>query len=264
MADQSVQDCSWVIKKGEQIFARCPSCRNERQISGGYYRDCLSDGIIPKCVECGKKHRRVNLIGLKIRHLTVVGSGGYEVYVGKNRRYKRWLWKCRCECGSEVTASSARLLGSGKRAIKSCGCKNRTGAGVKTKTGNPADVSFRALVNKYKGTAKRRKYEWTLSDEETLRLFTSDCHYCGSEPCSAYNVYVTKTGKEIISDKEWMRRTWIKYNGIDRVDNAIGYVSSNVVSCCMPCNYAKHGMDSKAFEAWLDRLVKFRAHTIKT
>lgn len=29
------------------------------------------------------------------------------------------------------------------------------------------------------------------------------------------------------------------YNGVDRKDNAKGYVTGNCLPCCWPCNYAK-------------------------
>jgi len=37
------------------------------------------------------------------------------------------------------------------------------------------------------------------------------------------------------------------YNGIDRVDNAIGYLTDNCVACCKVCNRAKLQMSKNEF-----------------
>lgn len=38
------------------------------------------------------------------------------------------------------------------------------------------------------------------------------------------------------------------YNGIDRVDNSVGYVLSNCVPCCSTCNRMKGTMSSEEFK----------------
>lgn len=63
----------------------------------------------------------------------------------------------------------------------------------------------------YKRGAKARGYEWNLSDEEFRELFTGDCYYCGDANAQ----------------------------GVDRVDNDLGYELSNCESCCKWCNQAK-------------------------
>jgi hypothetical protein len=41
------------------------------------------------------------------------------------------------------------------------------------------------------------------------------------------------------------------YNGIDRKDNAAGYVEGNVVPCCKTCNYVKKSMLYGDFMAFI-------------
>ena len=66
----------------------------------------------------------------------------------------------------------------------------------------------------YKKSAKKRGLQFNISKEEVINLVSNKCHYCG----------------EMNEKKE---------NGIDRVDNNIGYIINNCVSCCSVCNYMK-------------------------
>jgi len=39
----------------------------------------------------------------------------------------------------------------------------------------------------------------------------------------------------------------IKTVGLDRVDNAIGYLDGNIIACCAPCNIAKRDMSQSEY-----------------
>ena len=65
----------------------------------------------------------------------------------------------------------------------------------------------------YMYTARvRRNLEWDITFEQFKSFWKEPCTYCGTE---------------------------IKTIGLDRVDNNIGYVMSNIVPCCKWCNYMK-------------------------
>lgn len=49
-----------------------------------------------------------------------------------------------------------------------------------------------------------------------------------------------------------------KYNGLDRIDNSVGYTEDNCVPCCAVCNRAKNSMGYNEFIEYLDDLIKFR------
>jgi hypothetical protein len=40
------------------------------------------------------------------------------------------------------------------------------------------------------------------------------------------------------------------HNGIDRLDNALGYTTANSVPCCKPCNQAKNDRSVDEFRDW--------------
>lgn len=48
------------------------------------------------------------------------------------------------------------------------------------------------------------------------------------------------------------------YNGIDRIDDSIGYTIDNCVTCCRTCNWAKGNKDYSEFLFYIDRLIKNR------
>lgn len=72
----------------------------------------------------------------------------------------------------------------------------------------------------YKACAKERSLDFELSFSEFLPLITKPCHYCGGA-------------------SEYLAPQRQEPNGIDRVDNSIGYKLENCVSCCKICNRMK-------------------------
>lgn len=80
---------------------------------------------------------------------------------------------------------------------------------------------YKVLIN----TAKHRKIQCTISFEEFLQFENLTCHYCNDE--------ITSKG-----------------SSLDRIDSKIGYVLSNVVKCCAPCNYLKN--DYVSYEEMLE------------
>ena len=89
------------------------------------------------------------------------------------------------------------------------------------------------LINAYRNGAKKRGYVFELTREQFARLTKQNCWYCGRPP-----LQIIKSGKS--------RRSYYLYNGIDRVDNTVGYVEANCIPCCGTCNRMKnvlHGED---------------------
>lgn len=67
--------------------------------------------------------------------------------------------------------------------------------------------------HQYKKSAKKRGIEFNLLELDCLPYFNGLCYYCNDK----------FTGV-----------------GIDRVDNSIGYIKTNLVPCCYRCNIMKH------------------------
>lgn len=80
---------------------------------------------------------------------------------------------------------------------------------------------------------KKNPLDFYISKELAISLFKSNCFYCGIQPTQIFN------------DASFYG--YCKYNGIDRIDNNVGYIENNVVSCCNTCNMAKRAMDINEF-----------------
>lgn len=113
-------------------------------------------------------------------------------------------------------------------------------------------------MNGYVQKARGRGLSFLLTLEQFTILIFQDCFYCGSKPSNRYNVFISKAGKYRNGIKSWMDAGWIEVNGVDRVDNNIGYEISNVVTCCKTCNFAKRNLSQSEFYSWINQLVNFR------
>jgi hypothetical protein len=74
-------------------------------------------------------------------------------------------------------------------------------------------------LNSTKSSARTRKIEYHLTDEEALSILNERCYYCNSS-----NVV-----------------------GIDRMDSSKGYTLDNSVACCSMCNYMKNVYTKEMF-----------------
>ena len=93
------------------------------------------------------------------------------------------------------------------------------------------NVNDKYKVGYYKNRAEKNSITYDVEDEIMIKLFHEPCVYCGME----------------ITDK--------KLNGVDRLNNDLGYVESNIVSCCEMCNYMKRCMDSYIFIKKCDHIL---------
>ena len=157
--------------------------------------------------------------------------------------------KCRCYCGKIGEFDKSEVV---TKRTKSCGCLQRfTAKFGNTSIGNrtrlPAgESSFNSLLLTYKRSAVKRGYAFTLSREEFRRITKMPCHYCGVPPYHKTCYGRTRTHYN----------GYYIYNGIDRVNNTLGYEPNNVVACCKICQYAKRDMTVGEFISWAKRLVR--------
>ena len=87
----------------------------------------------------------------------------------------------------------------------------------------------RNIYNKYARSAKKRGLVFLLTFDEYTRLSKSPCRYCGSSA---------------------------ETNGIDRVNNNLGYTSENSAACCTLCNFMKRTLTEKQFLSHAEKIAK--------
>lgn len=108
---------------------------------------------------------------------------------------------------------------------------------------------FSAVINgvyySSKYGAKRMGRDFELSKEEVANMITSPCVYCG-----------VIGGREVATG-QFRQHTW-QVNGIDRIDNALGYVHGNVAPCCERCNKFKHVLSVEDFLNHVKRIYEFQ------
>lgn len=155
-------------------------------------------------------------------------------YVG-HKLTSQWLFKC--DCGKESIKDDIQVRsGHTKRCDR--GCHRKLGTGIALKN---------ALYEKYKRVAIQRDLDFNLTKDEFLNIINKNCEYCGIEPRNQYYKH---------------KKDYLIYNGVDRIDNTLGYSLNNSVPCCTDCNIAKNDMSVKKFKEWIDRINNKQSNII--
>jgi len=157
----------------------------------------------------------------------------------KNNKHNMVQWLCKCDCGNEIVLGRSLKRGMSK---KSCGCQNK----IQPNRLKYGEASFNLLFRQYKSAAKARNYSFELTKEYFKKITKQNCCYCEAE------------SRQIKQQKT--NYGGYVYNGIDRVDNSIGYTEDNTVACCGVCNHAKKNMSKQDFLSWVERVYN---HSIK-
>jgi hypothetical protein len=184
-------------------------------------------------------------IGQQVHYLTVIGFGSKINRSGS--RVTTTLFKC--VCGNELESPISNVMASG---IKSCGCQISRLCSLATKKRwapfrlhqVPGDRALGIVFSEYRGRAKYLKLDFGLTFQEFKELSSKPCFYCGHSPFRV----------KIVGDDHCL------HNGVDRVDNSLGYVNRNLVPCCSICNYAKQTMTQAEFFSWIKRVYGHLQH----
>lgn len=157
------------------------------------------------------------MVGSRFGRLIVLKENGRN----KDRRI---VWECQCDCGNFKSIPSRSLrLGL----TQSCGCLRKDKIrkiGQNNSIGN-RECSINRLFSRYKTKALERNLSFELTRSDFEKLIEGNCFYCDLAPSNF--LYIDNGNRQFI------------YNGIDRVNNKIGYQSDNCVSCCRLCNTRK-------------------------
>lgn len=167
-------------------------------------------------------------IGQAFENGIVIIDGPFTQPGQKNRKY---LVRC-SGCGEE----SLKWSNSIKNLVY--GCKKCYDKSMRRSDQRPAQI--RAFLS-VRSNAKARGLSVEISLEEYIEIASRDCAYCGARP-------TIKT-----PSKSWQSVTYL--NGIDRIDNNVGYTVGNCAPCCAQCNWAKKDLTQKEFVLWANRIA---------
>lgn len=187
-----------------------------------------------------RKSRESVVLGATYGQITVIKTAGQKAQ-------RQWYYVGRCSCGT-IKCFRGSALTTGR--VKSCGCLQRKIVAT-TLRKPPGESGFTRLYRNYKRGAIKRNYEFNLTKNEVRQLTAAPCYYCGIAPSQIMNNKTFGVTEEGIKNSEY------KYNGIDRMDNQLGYSLNNCVTCCGQCNVAKRSMSSNEF---LNLILKIYNH----
>lgn len=173
--------------------------------------------------------------GKKFNNLLVISySHTIKIKLKKVKHYYNVL----CDCGNTKITSSDSLMGG----TKTCGCLRVTNGKKWTESHRleKDQAAFNRIYKRYQQNAKIKNRCFTLTPIEFKSLLIKDCFYCGDPPSESKN------------------KTWdsFKYNGIDRVENNIGYCIENCVTCCATCNKMKLALTEDEFKNKIIKIYK--------
>jgi hypothetical protein len=160
-----------------------------------------------------RKHIREAMRGkVRAKNLTGQKFGKWAVLHPAPRRKGNTdaFWECECECGRHGEVSSYRLVRG-----KSGGCLSCQ------KRKLPFESAYNTLVS----GAKKRGIPVSLTYEEFVKFTeTYICHYCEDS---------------IVWVKFGTNNKGATTSNLDRKNNAWGYITGNLVVCCIVCNRVK-------------------------
>lgn len=232
-----------------KYIRNCPVCNSEICYTN-YDSFRLTKKANSNCRKCGIKLRtknvaknrkliadvngfvfkpRINLIGKTINCWEIIGFSGKR----SNQKSNFYYWDTKCNnCGIVVSKETSHIKKT--RRCRHCHQMPKGMAGLNR------------LLDTYKRGTRRanRYYEFALTLQQFEKLTSGNCYYCNASPSKimSNNAYLSS------KISHWGDYT---YNGIDRVDNSIGYTEANCVPCCHICNWAKSNKGADEFKRYI-------------
>ena len=146
-----------------------------------------------------------------------------------------------CHCGEKFSFGRGNMYTSPNQ----FSCRN-----CKRKLKMIPFVGERYIYRRVKSDARSANREFSLDFDWFVEMIHSPCFYCGRKDINSSTVPSKRANKTLIDH--------FRYNGLDRINNDIGYQEDNCVPCCIICNRAKNSLPFKDFIEWIETLIQFR------
>lgn len=242
-----------LIKVDDANYKRCSNCRQKERANDNARNEIrrkMNEINKNSCSSCGKEKPENEFIGVNGNITKTCSLCRFENKKADDKRkndINRILYKREQEQKPHIIETRKRWrmnnkekvdtywkkCRENKRLVDECGyLKHNADIMQKYRDNHPdkfgeiyakqkTDTKYRLKYYKY--SAEKRKIKYNVDDAVMIELFNGDCIYCGRK----------------IDD--------VEINGVDRIDNKIGYVEENIVSCCKMCNYMKCDLDMYTF-----------------
>jgi hypothetical protein len=224
------------VDGGRNVFWKCLcDCGNIKEVRGRLLKSGNTKSCGCYALELAYESAE-DLTGQRFGRLVVI-----ELIRVKNKNNNKSMayWKCLCDCGNYKT-TAARTLKCGQ--ALSCGCLRKERL-LEANSKSFGESSFNEVYSSYRGSAKKRGLEFNLTKEDVRILINNRCFYCGRESSNLQ--------KSSSNNGDYL------YNGIDRVNNYLGYTLDNVVSCCYMCNWSKREKTKVEFLLWIKDVYEY-------
>lgn len=139
---------------------------------------------------------------------------------GKTTMRGKIKWVCQCDCGKIQEVHGGHLH---RGESSSCGCSRKIDVGL---------AAQKLLFAYYKKSARRRGFCFNIDFDNFISMCQKPCCYCNKSPSKV--IKPSSNG-------------YFVYNGIDRVNNELGYVPGNCITCCTICNLMKLRLSQSQF-----------------
>lgn len=212
----------------KKLIRMCPKC-GEKIIYNtrlGYKYAIKHNLFCKKCRKSINNGARCNHIGERFGNIIITNQ-----YFNKfDRNLKVDLI---CDCGIIETNKSFRNV----RLRRKCLHLPKQGS------------ALRSLKFNYMRGAEKRDLEFKLTDDQFSKITKQNCIYCGAAPNSIV--------RSNYNDGSTISDIYV-YNGIDRVDNELGYTNENCVPCCKMCNWFKAQSSVKDFINHVNKIYEYQ------
>lgn len=144
-------------------------------------------------------------------------------------------------CNQENEKRFDHVKSGGQKYCKKCACKiMRSARDVDNRKCTLLALKKEAYRSIKKGAIGRNK-SFKLSYDFVINEIIKSCNYCGSKP------------NQLKKNKTYT----FYHHGLDRVNNKLGYLESNVVSCCTTCNKGKSNLTLTEWQSYIKQLINF-------
>lgn len=251
-------NCNYEICNGcEDVGNKCPLCgfiikkqesRNEKKqrkknLNCLYCQTPLTKKQIrknqkycsQKCASASKRPRAIIVPLKKFGKLTIIKKVADVHHTQRGSIYDA-IWLCKCDCGKYIETRGVNLQRTFRPKL-TCGCEDSY------KTRPHQERIIIGYYKIYQTNARQDQKVFRLSFNQFVNIVNQNCIYCNIPPSTKRS----NRQKNVQS---------ILVNGIDRINNDLGYILDNCAPCCKKCNTMKTNMPIFEFITHIQKIYE--------